>query len=194
MYNEQYLTRTVEMDLGHRILHERVKCHSIHGHRVKVELTFQFIRQEAIGYCIDFKEIKRVGCQWLDDAMDHGFIANPHDEVMIKACEATGSKLYLMSLNGEGNYCNPTAENISKEIFMAVEILFESYPDLKLHQVRFYETPNCWVDTFSQSLHADEKQHFLNYRYATIFEYAKQKGMVEYDSRKVQANMVKELL
>ncbi len=185
MNNLQRLTRIVELDVGHRVMHERVKCHSVHGHRVAIELTFEFIQQEEIGYCIDFKEIKRVGAQWLDDMMDHGFVANPHDHAMISACKQTNSKLYLMSLNGEGNYCNPTAENISREIFMAIELLFSNYANLKLYHVRYYETPNCWVDTYQESIRDDEKTQFYAFRLKEIKAYAQAKGIMEYDSRKI---------
>ena len=185
MSEKQYLTRVVEMDIGHRVMHERMKCHSIHGHRVKLELTFQFTQQEDIGYCIDFKEIKRVGAQWLDDMMDHGFIANPHDHVLIKASKDTASKMYLMSLNGESEYCNPTAENISREIFMAMDILFSAYPNLKFYHIRYNETPNCWVDTYKESIRDNERAHFHAYRYEEIKAYAQKMGIVEYDSRKI---------
>ena len=185
MSNIQYLTRIIEMDVGHRVMHEHVKCYSIHGHRVKIELTFQFSQQQAIGYCIDFKEIKRVGCQWLDDMMDHGFIANPQDEVLIQACHATSSKLYLMSLHGAGEYCNPTAENISREVFMAIDLLFAAYPYLKLHHVRYNETPNCWVDTYQDSIVPLEKENFYTYRRAAITAYALELGVLEYDIRKL---------
>lgn len=182
---KQYITRIIELDIGHRVMHERVKCYSIHGHRVKVELTFAFTEQQEIGYCIDFKEIKRVGGQWLDDYMDHGFIANPLDDVMIEACKKTNSKLYLMSLNGSNAYCNPTAENISREIFMVMEILFESYADLTVHSVCYHETPNCSVLTDVNSINPEEHRHFHEYRFDEIKKYAKDKGVMEYDSRKI---------
>ncbi len=183
---KQYLTRLIELDIGHRVMNERVKCYSIHGHRVTVELTFSFVSQQDIGYCIDFKEIKRVGGQWLDDYMDHGFIANPLDDAVIDACKKTNSKLYLMSLNGPNTYCNPTAENISREIFMALEILFEDYADLSLHSVCYYETPNCYVLADANSIDAEERRHFHQYRYNEIKKYAKEKGIMEYDSRKIE--------
>ncbi len=164
---------------------ERFKCHSLHGHRVDVELTFQFSKQFSIGYCIDFKEIKRIAGQWLDDHYDHGFIANPHDAVVITACEATNTKLYLMSLNGESEYCNPTAENTAKEIFLAINLLFEDNEDLKLSQVRYTETPNCWVDAFENSCSQQEVEHFYAFRAKSIRQYAKDKGVIEYDQRLV---------
>lgn len=185
---KQYITRLVEIDLGHREMDERFKCYSIHGHRVKIELNFQFTAQDPIGYRIDFKEIKRVGGQWLEDMLDHGFAANPHDTVVIDACHKTSSKLYLMSLNGIDNYCNPTAENLSREIFLAMQILFSDFPNLKIYHIRFYETPNCWVDTYEKSISEEETKNFFDYRYKDIKSYAKEKGKLEYDTRKLKGN------
>jgi len=182
---EQYITRVIDLDLGHRVMNERVKCYSIHGHRVKIELTFSFSMMQTIGYYIDFKEIKRIGGQWLDDNMDHGFIANPHDHSVIKACLETSSKLYLMSLNGAEAYCNPTSENVGREIFMAMEILFASYPELKVHCINYHETPNCCVATYATSLSTEERINFYNFRGKEIEEYAKNKGVIEYDDRKI---------
>lgn len=182
---EQFITRAFEIDVGHRVMHERVKCYSMHGHRVKIELTFVFSHQAEIGYAIDFKEIKRIAGQWLEDTLDHGFMLNPQDTIVLEACQKTGSKYYLMSLAGSEGYCNPTAENIAREIFMAVELLFVAYPALMLHQVRYYETPNCWVDTTRSSILAEERTFFMAYRGAAIQAYAKEKGVLEYDSRRL---------
>ncbi|AAO91374.1 6-carboxytetrahydropterin synthase [Coxiella burnetii] len=183
---KQYISRRVEIDLGHRVMDERFKCYSIHGHRASVHMTFEFSNQSEIGYCIDFKEIKRVGAQWIDDKFDHGFAANPKDKFVIEACQKTNSKYYLMSLNGKDNYCNPTAENISREIFLALEILFEDYPGLKIHRLRFYETPNCWIDTEVSSILPAERENFLSVRGEEVRQYAKEKGRLEYDIRKVK--------
>jgi len=185
MGNKQYITRVVELDIGHRVMHERVKCYSLHGHRVKVELTFLFTASADIGYCIDFKEIKRIGGQWLDDMLDHSFIANPKDHAVIKAIRETDSKYYLMSLAGAGNYCNPTAENIAREIFLAMEILFANFKDLSIYHVRYYETPSCFVDTCKKSINRKESKNFHKYRYEDIANYATDKGIFEYDSRKL---------
>ena len=112
---KQTITRKGSFDSGHRVMNERMKCFNIHGHTYIYELTFEFNEMEEIGYAIDFKEIKRVGCQWIDDLLDHGFIVNPKDEAVINACKLTTSKIWYMSLNGKDEYCNPSAENIAKE-------------------------------------------------------------------------------
>ncbi len=183
--SKQTITRKCSFDSGHRVLNERMKCFNLHGHTYLCELEFSFESMQSIGYAIDFKEIKRVGCQWIDDLLDHGFIANPKDGECIQAAVNTNSKLWCMSLNGAGQYCNPTAENIAKEIFLAMELLFEGQDagGLKISQVRLYETPNCYTDCVESSILPDERNNWLFMRGEQVRAYAKQKGVINYDDR-----------
>jgi len=181
---KQYMTRKCTFDSGHRVMNERMKCFNLHGHTYICKLVFEFNEIEEIGYAIDFKEVKRVGCQWIDDILDHGFIANPHDGIYIDAATQEGSKLWLMSLNGGGNYCNPSAENISKEIFLAMEVLFESYKNLHIHKIKLWETPNCSVTCKKKSISKEERKNWRVVNYDIIHKYAVDKGIIEYDDRK----------
>ena len=186
----QYISRKGNFDSGHRVMNEFMKCYNIHGHTYLYELTFSFENMEEIGYAIDFKEIKRVGCQWIDDILDHGMILNPHDTKLIETTKDYGTKLWLMSLNGAGEYCNPSVENISREIFLAMEILFnEVYKNkptgLKIHGVVIYETPNCWTEVKAASISDTERENFRAARLKEIKAYAKKKGILEYDDRKI---------
>ena len=142
----QTITRICEFDAAHRVMNERVKCYNLHGHRFKVEITFSFEQTEEIGYAIDFKEIKRIACQWIDEHLDHAGIFNPEDTGLIDMCKKEGWRLFPMGLGNEG-YCNPTAENISAELFAIIKELMKSEKLLTLENIRLYETPNCWVDT-----------------------------------------------
>lgn len=187
----QLITRKGNFDSGHRVMNEFMKCFNIHGHTYLYELTFSFENMEEIGYAIDFKEIKRVFCQWVDDILDHGMILNPKDELLIKTTREYGTKLWLMSLNGAGEYCNPSVENIAKEIFLAMEILtntlYENAPTgLEIHNVKIYETPNCWTDCNYDSILDIERENFYTTRLKEIFEYAQSKGVLEYDDRKIK--------
>ena len=132
---KQYITRKGSFDSGHRVMNERMKCFNIHGHTYLYELEFEFNEMEEISYAIDFKEIKRVGCQWIDDILDHGMLLNPQDTELINTTKNYGSKMWLMSLNGENKYCNPSVENIAKEVFLAMMVLFQPYKNLKIHKV-----------------------------------------------------------
>ena len=163
-----------------------MKCHNLHGHTYLYELTFRFLQQKEIGYAIDFKEIKRVACQFIDDAFDHGIIVNPMDHSVIKLANSLESKIWVMALNGT-EYCNPTVENIAKEIFLAIHkmtrILYGTR--LMLDNVRLYETPNCFTDCNIGSIGPNEMQ--LYYQMAgrgdALEDYARAKGEIEYDDR-----------
>lgn len=187
----QYISRKGNFDSGHRVMNEFMKCFNIHGHTYLYELTFAFENMEEIGYALDFKEIKRVFCQWIDDILDHGMILNPKDELLIKTTREYGTKLWLMSLNGEGEYCNPSVENIAKEVFLAMDILsnklYQNSPTgLKIHKVQIYETPNCSTECFRESISQLEQARFTNAKGAEIEAYAIAKGVLEYDDRKIK--------
>lgn len=191
MNKKQYISRKGNFDSGHRVMNEFMKCFNIHGHTYLYELTFSFENMEEIGYAIDFKEIKRVFCQWIDDILDHGMILNPKDELLIQTTKEYGTKLWLMSLNGNGEYCNPSVENIAKEVFLAMEILtdtlYEMAPTgLEIHNVKIYETPNCWTDCDYNAISQTERENFYNAKLTEIVKYAKSKGVLEYDDRKIK--------
>ena len=184
---KQYITRKGSFDSGHRVMNEKMKCFNIHGHTYLYELEFEFNEMEEIGYAIDFKEIKRVGCQWIDDILDHGMILNPQDTKLIETTKEYGSKLWLMSLNGKEEYCNPSVENIAKEIFLAMMVLFNPsvYPNLRIHRVIIYETPNCSTICSRESISDTEAVAWMSVRYDELTKYTLDKGIFEYDDRKL---------
>lgn len=182
MNKSNTLTKKGKFDAGHRVMHERFKCANLHGHEYQYELEFTYLESKDIGYAIDFKEIKRIGCQWIEDILDHAFIANPQDKIVIEACHKINSKLYLMNLVDEKNYCNPTAENIAKELFFIISILLNQSDFLKLNKIRLYETSSSFVDCRGLSKKEWEKLT-ASKLYSLLLNYKTEKGTVEYDSR-----------
>lgn len=185
----QLISRKGNFDSGHRVMNEAMKCFNIHGHTYLYKLTFKHDNLEDIGYAIDFKEIKRVFCQWIDDILDHGMILNPRDSELIQTTLNLKSKLWLMSLNGQDQYCNPSVENITREVFLAIDIMCNFlYPDptigLELHSIEIFETPNCSSECFRESISETERFNFNSARKKELIEYAKSKGVLEYDDRK----------
>lgn len=180
----QTITRKGTFDAGHRVMNERMKCFNLHGHTYLYELEFKFNQMEDIGYAIDFKEIKRVGCQWIEDNLDHGMILNPKDDMVIETCKYIGTKTWEISLNGKFNYCNPSAENIAKEMFLAISYLLNN-KCLKLQKIRLFETPNCYTDCFIDSVSLTEENNFMSVRKIELEEYKQKMGTVEYDDRKI---------
>ena len=91
-----------------------------------------------------------------------------------------------MTLNGANEYCNPTVENIAKEVFLAVDILMSGIKGLRLHKVKIHETPNCFTVCKRKSITTDEGNNFHRWRYAEIHKYKLDKGKIEYDDRKAK--------
>ena len=181
----QTITRKGSFDVCHRVMNERMKCFHVHGHTYLYELTFSFETIESIGYNIDFKEVKRIGCQWIDDILDHGSILNPHDNVLINAVDTLKTKKWLMSLNGAGEYCNPSVENIAKEVFLAMAYLFDGRKGLAMQSIRLYETPNCYTDCTKEAITLGEAANFYAQNTEALELYKQDKGVFEYDSRNV---------
>jgi 6-pyruvoyltetrahydropterin/6-carboxytetrahydropterin synthase len=190
----QTITRKGTFDSMHRVMNERMKCFNIHGHTYLYELEFEFTQMDDIGYALDFKEIKRVMMQWIDDYLDHGSILNPVDAVMIETCNALKSKMWLMSLNGI-EYCNPSVENIAKEVFLACFYLCSKLYKTKMwiKHVRIYETPNCFTDCSQKSIRQIEFENWVKANGEMIHRYAEEKGVIEYDDRKIVSKSINEL-
>lgn len=189
---KQYITRIHSFDAAHRVMGHvyddnkidefginHSKCVNYHGHRYDVEMSFEFQFTGEIGYEIDFAEIKRRACQWIDDFWDHGSIFNPEDKDFIKVCEDKKSKLWTMKLAG-GSWCNPTAENISKELFLICEQLFKDLTGLKVFSIKLYETAKCLVETFPHSITPEDRANFESGVGKKITDYATRIGTKVY--------------
>jgi 6-pyruvoyltetrahydropterin/6-carboxytetrahydropterin synthase len=184
------ITRTTTFDSGHRVMNERMKCFNIHGHTYKADVTWRCFDKADIGYAIDFKEIKRVYMQWIDDYLDHGFIANPHDHKVIDLVNELGNKLWVMSLNGPGEYCNPSAENIALEMFYCLNFLTSNNSNelIVLDKIELWETPNCMVtvdrtDALDGPCSEQQYSNIQEIKGTQMLKYLKQKGTLEYDDR-----------
>jgi len=144
------ITRRLEFDAAHRILGHEGKCANLHGHRYAAEISVS-AGLDSIGRVIDYGVIKeRIG-SWIDKYWDHNILLHKDDlllEVFNKSKDHDKSKSYyditkipyVMS-------CNPTAENIARELYAKCNQLFNIDEQiLTMEQVRIYETPNCWAD------------------------------------------------
>lgn len=133
-------------------MNERIKCYNLHGHRFKVEVTFEYFTTSRLGYAVDFKELKRIAGDWIDNNLDHAAILNPMDVDFIELIENMNLRLYIMGLGYVGDI-NPSAENLAEEILFSLRVLFVKHP-VEVRKVRLYETPNCWVEVDNTSLTA----------------------------------------
>lgn len=183
----QTMIRRGAFDAGHRVMHQRFKCANLHGHTYIYELHLAFADVERIGYALDFSEVKRIACAWVDERLDHAMLANPRDIEIIELCRRSGWKLYEMQLGGMDGDQNPTAENIAKEIWYAAHTLLVGPANdmLRVKEVRLWETPNCSVTATSASLTDDEWSYGRTIMQPGLIEWRRARGEVVYDARDV---------
>ena len=178
------LTRVFEFDAAHRVMNERIKCYNLHGHRFKVELTFKYEEVSALGYAIDFKEIKRICGEYLDSRFDHAIILNPQDKDLLCFVQENKWRVYIMGLGNALLDCNPSAENLAHEIRVAVAEMFTMEKHgVELLNVRLYETPNCWVDCHKV---CDPAPYTPTEEWSADFKsWREEMGDIEYDIREI---------
>lgn len=127
------ITRTFEIDAGHRLQNHESKCRNAHGHRYKFEVVVRAEQLDGIGRVVDFGCLKSNLGQWLDDNWDHAFIAQAGDPI-VEWLIANDQKWYLVNFP-------PTAENLARLFF---EVASARLPkELKLEKVIVWETPSC---------------------------------------------------
>lgn len=138
------LTTYTELEIGHRLMSSyAAKCRHGHGHCFRVEITVCSNTLNADGMVIDFKKLKEIVKQQLDDQWDHGFVLCKDDPLVpaFKA-DAENERLHLLPVN-------PTLEYLVKlwygDIKQALSDLKEKHPesmapDLKLLSIKASET------------------------------------------------------
>lgn len=141
------ITRRLEFDAGHRISTHNSQCRHLHGHRYVIEITLSgdIIADEGVaeqGMVMDFSEVKRIAKTELVDPWDHAFLVYSGDTQVLG---------FLQTMQGHKTVVfdsQPTAENLAMTAFRILDMAYQdNYGNqLKLEQVRLYETPNCWAD------------------------------------------------
>jgi 6-pyruvoyltetrahydropterin/6-carboxytetrahydropterin synthase len=141
------ITRRLEFDAGHRIPDHKSQCRHLHGHRYVIEITLSggIIEKDgdsANGMVMDFSQVKEIAKTHLVDPWDHAFLAYAKDKAIVD---------FLSSLPDHKTVILdrvPTAENLARIAFDRLDAVYrDTYGNqLRLEQVRLYETPNCWAD------------------------------------------------
>ncbi len=135
------ITRSFSFDSAHRVLGHQGKCRHLHGHHYVAEVTAEALELDSLGMVMDFSILKeRIG-GWIDRHWDHNFISHPEDPLLAFDFERTPFSM-------PSNKPNPTAENIAATLYV---VCVSKLPELKVVNVRIYETPNCWADYHEKS-------------------------------------------
>lgn len=115
------LTIQAEFEAAHNLANYPGKCHRLHGHNWKIEVTVRGTKLDELGMIIDFTVLK-AEVKKVVDQLDHYYL----------------NELDIFKT------MNPTAENIARYIYEALTVpLAERKVDI--YQVKVWESPRSAV-------------------------------------------------
>jgi 6-pyruvoyltetrahydropterin/6-carboxytetrahydropterin synthase len=103
------VSQQIDFCYGHRLLDYSGKCRHLHGHNGKAVIVLEAESLDSRGMLVDFTDIKRELCVWIDSELDHRMILR-EDDPAAPVLKSLGEPLVLIPRN-------PTAENIARLIF-----------------------------------------------------------------------------
>lgn len=129
--------RRLEFDAGHRLPGHEGKCRNVHGHRYAVEVECTADMLDVVGRVVDFGVVKQLLGGWIDDNLDHAFMADFHDHGLVTWLQDNGQRFYVFAPG-----CPPTAENLAALLLDRARSLLAAH-GVDVVSVRVWETPNC---------------------------------------------------
>jgi 6-pyruvoyltetrahydropterin/6-carboxytetrahydropterin synthase len=103
-----------DISCGHRVHGHESKCAHLHGHNYRMTFFCEPEKDlDSIGRVIDFSDIKKRLCMWIEEEWDHRFLVWIHDPM----------KNTLLDLDPDGVWVtafNPTAENMAQYLVAVV--------------------------------------------------------------------------
>lgn len=136
------VTKTIEIDMGHRVPNHKSKCKNLHGHRYKIEVGVddKVIDEEGVsdeGMVIDFGDLKEIMMQEIDEKFDHGFVIYLEDVLVLQFRNfqrVHQQKIIFVDFI-------PTVENLAKYWYKLIKIKLEER-GIKIKHIKVWETPN----------------------------------------------------
>jgi 6-pyruvoyltetrahydropterin/6-carboxytetrahydropterin synthase len=143
------------------------------------ELIFDYTGNQPGDYEVAEAEVKRIGIGWVEETLGGDtVIQSPILPVQ------EDQKVWNMSLNGKDQDCEPTIQHITKEIFLAMAVIFESNPALQIQLVSAYEPEAGFATCTKETITPQQAQNWLSVNYTPLKSYADSKSYVEYQDPK----------
>ncbi len=125
-------------EMSHRLPFHKGACKNIHGHSYKLRVEVQGKTDEN-GMVMDYYDLKRTFAP-LIEKLDHSFIVDKSDELMLDFLKANGFKYNVIDKN-------TTAENIAQYILEeGSPILKRENPSVAKIAIRLFETEDVFAE------------------------------------------------
>lgn len=138
------VTKEFDFEMAHALYKYDGLCKNIHGHsyKLKVSVIGEPIKDNnnpKNGMVIDFKDLKNIVKSEIIDIFDHAFVIN-------KISAFGTPELEMFSKTMEVDY-QPTSEMLIQDF--AQRIAKRLPKNVKLHNLRLFETNNSYAEWFS---------------------------------------------
>jgi 6-pyruvoyltetrahydropterin/6-carboxytetrahydropterin synthase len=130
------ISKEFSFSMGHRLSHHEGLCKNIHGHNYTVIVSLKSLNLNENGMIMDFGDLKAIVNSYLKQYYDHALMVNEVDTDGIEKLKEVIPYLKVLIVPYE-----PTAENMSKEIFDYVTNEVKKYNgEIDVDFVTVYET------------------------------------------------------
>ena len=144
------ICKTFEIENGHMLSKHPDKCRFPHGHSRKVEFTLQSPELDSHQMVCDFKVIKLLMGEFLDQ-YDHAMCINTDDPIYPTLKAAYGDRVIGF------DQADPTTELLAKTIYDFFKVRLDEYQthpspqypiqkNLAVIKVRLWETSSSWAE------------------------------------------------
>lgn len=131
-------SRYHDFSYGHRVVGHEGKCKNLHGHNGRVEFHVESANGlDDVGRVIDFSEIGKRLCQWVEDNWDHKMLIFVDDPMASELAKIDPTVVWVSF--------NPTAENLADYLLHVVGPAQLRGTGATLVVVQFGETRKCSV-------------------------------------------------
>lgn len=124
-----------DFSYGHRVYGHENKCAHIHGHNGRVTFTVATDDLDDVGRVLDFGEIGRRLCNWIEETWDHKFLVWDQDPISVQLAKIDSTVVWVPF--------NPTAENLAEYLVTKVGPTQLQGTGAILIGVKFEETRKC---------------------------------------------------
>lgn len=143
------ISKSIEIDAGHRVPFHASQCRNLHGHRYRVtaligapDLVPAATRQPDAGMVLDFGVVKRVLMQVVHETADHRLLLWDQDPLVTSGPFQDALATVMIAGDVVLLPCIPTAEELAAYWGRQIdEVLRLAEPRVTLLQVAVRETP-----------------------------------------------------
>jgi 6-pyruvoyltetrahydropterin/6-carboxytetrahydropterin synthase len=143
-----YITRDHSTCTGHRVVGQGGHCENLHGHQYLFRLSCIADELDDVGRILDFGEVKKLLCSWLDNNWDHRMLIWEEDPWRDALTKIDKSIVWVPF--------NPTIEHLCRYLVNEVGPSVFHGTSVTLFKVEGFETDKCSA-VYEISHHISEK-------------------------------------